>query len=348
MTDPKPPVPIREVPRNAELHPEELRRAVTPSEAFFVRSNFPVPRLDPRTHAIRVGGAVEHPFAITVGELAAMEQRTLEVTTECAGNGRIGMHPPPTGEPWGALAVSTAVWTGVPLVHLLDRAGIGPGAVEVRFDGADGGEKAEAGARIDFARSLPLEKALDPDTLVAHRMNGTPLPPEHGAPVRLIVPGWYGMASVKWLEGIHVLTDPFHGFFQRDRYVYDPGGGEAPEPVTRMRVRSLIHTPGPARVVPPGPLEVRGWAWSGYARITRVEVALDGGDRWVEARLELRPDAPYAWVGWSCTVEVEERGRHLLRSRAHDEAGHVQPEVPPWNRLGYGQNGVQMVTFEVG
>ncbi len=347
MPDPHPPLPIRREPGNAELHPAELPRARTPNESYFVRSNFPVPSLDPRTHAIHVGGAVERPFPVSMEELAVLPEHTVEVTTECAGNGRIGMQPPAPGEPWGDLAVSTSAWTGVPLAVLLERAGVLPEALEVRFDAADGGDRPDGGT-LTFARSLPLDKALDPDTLVALRMDGRPIPPEHGAPVRLVVPGWYGMASVKWLSRIHVLTEPFRGYFQRERYVYDLGNGEPPEPVTRMRVRSLVHTPGQGQVVPPGPIEVRGWAWSGYGHITRVEVALGGGESWIDARLEPRPEAPHAWVGWSCTVEATERGRHLLRSRAHDTSGAVQPDRPPWNRLGYGQNGVRLVTFAVG
>ncbi len=345
---PHPPQPIRREPFNAELHPAELPRPLTPNEAWFVRSNFSVPRLEAATHGIEVGGAVARPFRVEVAEIEAMEQRTLEVTTECAGNGRMGMQPAVVGEPWGVLAVSTARWTGVPLVRLLERAGVEEGAVEVRFDAADGGRKEDAPEPFGFARSLPLDKALHPDTLLALQMNGAPLPPEHGAPVRLVVPGWYGMASVKWLAGIQVLTEPFRGFFQHDRYVYDPGGGAPPEPVTRMRVRSLIHTPAPGAVVPPGKVEVRGWAWSGYGAISRVEVAVGGGEAWKDAFVASRPEAPWAWVGFSCTVEVRQIGRHLLRSRAHDEAGNAQPHRPPWNRLGYGQNGVRLVSFEVG
>jgi len=341
-------VPIRDSPPNAEIHPGALPRAVTPSEAYFVRCNFDVPGLDARTHRIEVGGAVRRPVVFGMDALLGMEHRSLEVTTECAGNGRLGMQPPVDGEPWNDHAVSTAIWKGVPLRVLLEAAGVENRAVEVRFDGADAGEKADAEGRIAYQRSLPLVKALDPDTLVALEMNGRPLPPEHGAPVRLLVPGWYGMASVKWLRRIEVLTEPFTGYFQRDRYVYDAADGSPPTPVTTMRVRSLVHTPQAGAVVPPGRLEVRGWAWSGDGEIMRVEVALDGGDSWSEATIEPRPDAPYAWVAWSCIAEVKTPGRHFLRCRAVDSAGHRQPDRPPWNRLGYGQNAVRVVVFQVG
>ncbi|TVR58545.1 MAG: sulfite oxidase [Gemmatimonadales bacterium] len=347
MPESSPLVPVRDVPPNAEIHPGELEHPVTPTPAFFVRCNFPVPSIDPAEHRIRIGGAVERAFVVSVEELRAMELRTVEVTTECAGNGRIGMQPPAPGVPWDDRAVSTAVWTGVPLRLLLERAGVSDDAVEVRFDGADGGELAEAGRFVSYARSLPLEKALDPDTLVALEMNGEPIPAEHGAPTRLIVPGWYGMASVKWLTGIELVTEPFQGWFQRDRYVYDPDTGEAPTPVTSMRVRSIIHRPLEGSTVKPGTLHVRGWAWSGDGSITKVEVALGGGDQWVEAALESHTTSPYAWVGWSCSLEVRTPGRHLLRSRAWDSAGERQPDRPPWNRLGYGQNAVRTIAFEV-
>jgi DMSO/TMAO reductase YedYZ molybdopterin-dependent catalytic subunit len=347
QAEPLLPVPIRESPPNAELHPEALPQAVTPNEAWFVRCNFPVPGLDPLQHRIEVGGAVQRPVAFGMTALHDMPQRSLEVTTECAGNGRMGMHPPVVGEPWCDLAVSTAVWKGVPLHHLLEHAGVGEGAVEVRFDGADGGEKEGVEGHLTYQRSLPLARALHPDTLVALEMNGRPIPPEHGAPVRLIVPGWYGMASVKWLKRIHVLTEPFVGFFQRDRYVYDGGEGAETRPVTAMRVRSLIHTPQPGACLPRGPLEVRGWAWSGEGALARVEVALDGDGPWKEAVLEPDPLRPHAWVAWRCTFELEATGRHFLRSRARDVAGNHQPDRPPWNRLGYGQNGVRSVIFRV-
>lgn len=342
-------VPVRSAPPNAEVHPAERVHPVTPTPAYFVRCNFPIPEIPGAEHRIQVGGAVEEEFSISVADLLRMELHSLEVTTECAGNGRLGMQPPASGVPWDDGAVSTAVWTGVPLRTLLERAGVRHDVVEVRFDGGDGGDLAEAGRFVSYARSLPMAKALHGDTLVALIMNGEPIPPEHGAPVRLIVPGWYGMASVKWLSGIHAITEPFQGWFQRDRYVYDPGmgPGEEPTPVTTMRVRSIIHTPSEGASVQPGEVEVRGWAWSGDGPVTRVEVALGGGDDWVQASLHRHTTSPYAWIGWSCTFHVETPGRHILRSRAYDSAGNVQPHQPPWNRLGYGQNAVRTVAFQV-
>jgi DMSO/TMAO reductase YedYZ molybdopterin-dependent catalytic subunit len=213
--------------------------------------------------------------------------------------------------------------------------------MEVLVEGADGkGSKR-------FARSLPVSKALHPDTLLALEMNGAPLTREHGAPVRLIVPGWYGMAQVKWVRRIEALTRPFAGYYQRERYIYDAGDGRGPQPVTRMRVKSLIISPASGMRVAPGRVVVQGLAWSGERRVVQVEVAVDGGEAWKPATL-LETPKPSAWVRWAFTWEDAVPGRHTLRARATDEAGETQPEAPQWNRLGYGNNAVQVHVVDVG
>jgi DMSO/TMAO reductase YedYZ molybdopterin-dependent catalytic subunit len=267
--------------------------------------------------------------------------RSLTVTLECAGNGRTSMAPLPEGEPWGQGALGTAVWKGVPLAKVLARAGLRPDVVEVLIEGADGE------GRKRFARSLPMSKALHPDTLLALEMNGAPLTRSHGAPVRLIVPGWYGMASVKWVSRIEALTEPFEGHYQRERYVYDLSDGRAPEPVTRMRVKSMITSPEEGTRVAPGRVVVQGMAWSGERRVVQVELAVDGGESWRQATL-LEAPRPSAWVRWAFTWENAAPGRHTLRARATDEAGETQPEAALWNRLGYGNNAVQVRGVDVG
>jgi DMSO/TMAO reductase YedYZ molybdopterin-dependent catalytic subunit len=332
------PVVVKPAPYNAETPPEALRAPLTPNASFFVRCNHPVPRLG--EHRLTVGGEVEVPLALDMRALEGLPRRTVRATLECAGNGRTGMAPLPPGEPWGQGAVGTAEWTGVPLAEVLGRARPRPEVVEVVAWGA-GGE----GARR-FARALPLRKALDPDTLLALGMNGEPLPVEHGGPVRLLVPGWYGMASVKWVARLEGWTRPFEGYYQRERYVYDAGDGWE-EPVTRMRVRARILSPAEGERVAPGRVLVEGVAWSGERRVVRVEVAVDGGDTWEPATL-LEEPRESVWVRWAYTWEATEPGRHLLRTRATDEAGEVQPELPEWNRLGYGNNAVRPVRVEVG
>ncbi|SEU31859.1 sulfite oxidase [Stigmatella erecta] len=334
-------VTVKHAPFNAETPPAALASARTPTESFFVRSNYAEPELSRATHTVAVEGAVERPFTLKVAELARGPLRTLPVTLECAGNGRTTMTPLPVGEPWQQGALGTAVWGGVPLAQVLQQAGVKPEAVELLVEGADG-----EGSRR-FARALPLAKALHPDTLLALEMNGAPLTRAHGAPVRLLVPGWYGMASVKWVTRLELLTRPFEGYYQRERYIYDTQEGKPPEPVTRMQVKSHITSPAEGARVAPGRVVVQGMAWSGERRVVRVEVAVNGGDSWQAATL-LETPRPSAWVRWAFTWEGAPAGRHTLRARATDEAGDTQPERAPWNRLGYGNNAVQVRVVEVG
>ena len=328
---------VRTEPPNSETAPRALDEAITPARAHFVRSNFPVPRIDPQSHRLRVEGAVREPLQLGMAELARLPMRRVAVTLECAGNGRSAMSPLPRGEPWNGSAVGTAVWGGTPLAAVLERAGLKGDAVEILAEGADRGRKDGAGT-IPFARSLPLEKALDPDTLLAREMNGGSILPEHGGPLRLVVPGWYGMASVKWVTRIEALATSFRGYFQGDRYVYEYENGS--EPVREMRVRSLVTAPAEGETVPRGPVRVAGWAWSGAAPIERVEVAAEGGGEWREARLEA-PSGPYGWTRWEYEWRPESAGRHALRSRATDAAGNVQPDTARWNVHGYGNNAVR-------
>lgn len=339
-------VTVKAQPFNAEAPQASLAEAITPTACFYVRSNFAAPQIDARTHRIVVGGAVERPFDLGLDELRALGTRTVATTMECAGNNRVALLPLPTGEPWLGGAVSTASWTGTPLRALLERAGLQPDVREILATGADRGTPKDHPSEISFARALPLEKALDPDTLLAFEMNGKPLPPDHGAPLRLVVPAWYGMAGVKWVARIDALTQPFAGYYQRSRYIFDYDDGDEPAPVTTMRVKAIVVSPMPGEVVQAGPVTVRGRAWSGDGEIVKVEVALDGGDTWKEATL-LDAVSPYAWRAWECSWQAADPGRHVLRVRATDSHGNTQPDVAPWNRHGYGSNAVQATVVYV-
>jgi DMSO/TMAO reductase YedYZ molybdopterin-dependent catalytic subunit len=238
--------------------------------------------------------------------------------------------------------VANALWTGTPLGAVLHEAGVPDHAAWVLARGAD--EGAIAGRTQSFTRALPIDKALDPDTLIAFEMNGRPLPHEHGAPARLIVPGWYGMASVKWLSLLAFLTAPFDGYFQRDRYVLDDGQGEV-MPVSEMPVSSIIVAPREHALVGRGTVSAWGWAWSGRGAVGSVTVSLDAGP-WMNAWIE--PSAgPHAWTRWAIELAVNRRGRCTLRSRARDATGAEQPLAARWNRFGYGNNAVPMVSFDV-
>jgi len=337
------PALVREAPRNAEIAPDAVGSFITPAAARFVRTNFAVPRIDPRRHRLEIAGAVERPIHLGLADLRALPRRTLVVTTECAGNQRTSLSPLPPGEPWLGGAVSTGTFTGIPLAAVLERAGLRKDAIEILAEGADAGKTPSGEAH--FARSLPVVKALDPDTLVALEMNGKPLTPAHGGPLRLIVPGWYGMASVKWVSRLEALTAPFAGYFQSERYVFVESGRTA-QPVREMRVKALFSSPAPGAAVELGPVLVSGMAWSGSAPIAKVEVALAGGSEWIEARLT-GPEEKHAWRRWELTWIPPWRGRHVLRCRATDASGNVQPDVPRWNALGYGANAVQSVLVDV-
>lgn len=337
---------VRHEPYNAEAPLSALRVARTPTQHFYVRNHFPVPALEPRGWRLGVGGAVEEPFELSLDELTTLPSRTITVTLECAGNDRIGLAPLPRGEPWASGAVSTAVWRGVALHQVVERARLRATAVELLFEGADRGTPSGRDQVVTFARSLPLDKSLDPDTLLAYEINEAPLPPEHGGPVRLLVPGWYGMASVKWLTRITALEQSFDGHFQTGAYVLERPGHAENEPLRTMRVKSLITSPAPGAVLAPGRHVISGLAWSGHGPITQVEVSTEGEGAWQAARL-VGEVTPHAWRQWEFEWETTQPGRHLLRVRATDAQGNTQPDVPEWNRLGYANNAIQLVVVEV-
>lgn len=332
---PPPPAPhgliLREKePLNLETPFHSQEDLLTPDGLFYVRCHFPVPRIATEEWSLQVEGELERPYSLSWDEFRALESRTVTVTMECAGNGRTFLEPQRSGAQWETGAVGTARWTGVPLSELLRRAGVKSTACEIVLEGADSGVIKEAprpGGRTHFSRSLPLAKAMD-DVLLAHQMNGRPLSPEHGFPLRAVVPGWYGMAAVKWLTRIVAVAEPFGGYYQTVDYSWwerSPGGPTL-RPITAMRVKSQIARPGYLEVVPAGSTcRVHGTAWSGGGDIVRVEVSTDAGASWSDARLIGEP-LPNCWRQWEFHWQVPQTpGRTTLMSRATDSAGHVQP-----------------------
>lgn len=335
-----------EEPFNAGTPIEALAEPVTPNRIFYVRNHFDVPELDPEAWRLEVGGEVESPVTLSLTDLRRLPPRSVTVTMECAGNGRRMMDPLPGGTPWSLDAVSTARFSGTSLRKVLDGARVKPEAVEIVFEGADRGEVSEG--RVEpYARSLPTAVARDPDVLLAWEMNGEPLPPHHGHPVRLVVPSWYGMASVKWLVRVRASRGRFRGWFQAERYVYvgreDRADGA---PLTHKRVRALIARPPDGETLPAGAVEIAGVAWSGGVGVRRVEVSTDGGETWGAARLGGTP-GEHASVPWTYSWESATSGKHTLMARATDEAGETQPLEPRWNEYGYGNNVVQRVEVEL-
>jgi DMSO/TMAO reductase YedYZ molybdopterin-dependent catalytic subunit len=339
-------VTVKVSPFNAESHAERLDDDVTPTQYFYVRSNFKLPDLDRNGHRVTVDGAIKNQLSLSLADLKRLGVRDIATTMECAGNNRMSLLPLPSGEPWLGGAVSTGRWRGTPLKAVLEKAGFGDGVVEILVEGADRGKPSDGPPDIPFARSLPLDKALHEDTILAFEMNGEPVPQDHGHPLRLVVPTWYGMAGVKWVNRIAALTEPFTGYYQKNRYIYDYADGKEPGPVTTMLVKSTITAPMDGATVPVGPLKVRGRAWSGTGRVAKVEVAIDGGDSWQEARVG-PPVSEYGWHAWEYTWEASGPGRHAIRARATDSTGNVQPAAARWNKYGYGSNGVNPITVNV-
>ena len=327
--------------RNSGILLETLALDITPAGAHYLLTHFDVPLLDKSNHQLKFEGAFAAPMTLNMEDIRARPAVTRPVTLECAGNGRAGFDPRHFSMPWAYEAVGTSEWTGTPLAPLIAEAQPLADAVEISFAGADFGY--DGGVGHYFGRALTLEQLEELDVMLVHGMNGAPLLPQHGAPLRLIVPGWFGMASVKWLARIEALTTPYDGYQQINTYRYrqtpeDPGIG-----VTALRVKSLMVPPGAPdwlsrqRIVQAGPVPVQGKAWAGKVPIARVEFGVDG--TWQEADLG-QPVGDYAWTPWQVSWAASP-GWHELRCRATDAAGNVQPLEPPWDQNGFGNNAAQ-------
>jgi DMSO/TMAO reductase YedYZ molybdopterin-dependent catalytic subunit len=335
--------------RNHAMPLEALRYDLTPVGLHYLLVHYDIPAVDPATWRLTLDGAVERPQELDLAALRSLPRRTVPVTMECAGNGRARLRPRPVSQPWLTEAVGTAEWTGTPLAGLLAAAGVRANGCEVAFTGADHG--IERGVEQDYQRALPLGEALGEDVLLAYEMNGAALPVQHGFPVRLIIPGWYGMAHVKWLHRISVLTEPFTGFQNAVAYRFKAAADEPGEPVTRIRPRALMMPPGypdfmsRTRFVAPGAHELIGRAWSGLAPVNRVEVSSDGGATWADAAVEPALGR-WAWHRWSFGW-IAEPGEHELLARAHDAASNAQPVDQPWSTQGMANNMTQHVLVVV-
>jgi DMSO/TMAO reductase YedYZ molybdopterin-dependent catalytic subunit len=318
-------------PVNLEFPFSTLDSFLTPNERFFVRNHFAIPEVDLPTWRLTVAGAVRQPLHLSLDELRQLPSRTVTATLECAGNSRAFLVPRPRGVTWEFGAVSNAEWTGVPLAAVLERAGVRDGAVDVILEGADSGvvnDEPKSPGPIHFARSISLEKARRPEVLLAYRMNGKELPVAHGFPLRAIVPGWYGVASVKWLTRILVSTLPFRGYYQTLDYSIFRRRDGLPtlQPISELEVKAQIARPAPFEVVPAGmAYRVFGAAWTGESEVSRVEVSTDGGKSWAPARL-LESAVAHAWRFWEYSWQAPATpGRQVLLARATDKRGRTQP-----------------------
>jgi DMSO/TMAO reductase YedYZ molybdopterin-dependent catalytic subunit len=326
-------------PQNLEMPFHTLPDWKVPTERFYVRSHFAAPRVNPGRYELSVEGHVEKPFTLTIDELKALPATTRPLTLECAGNSRVFLVPPARGVQWSNGAVGNADWTGVPLSTLLERAKPKAGAIDVVLVGADSGtiaDPATPGA-IHFDRSLPLAKAMKPEVLIAHGMNGANLTAAHGFPVRAVVGGWYGMASVKWLTRIVVTDRPHTGFFQTLDYSYfvRTPAGPVLTPVREVQPKAAIARPGVHEVVPFGkPYTVAGAAWAGENKVAKVEVSTDGGATWNPAKIDGEAK-PFCWVTWRYDWTPRDLGTAALVARCTDAAGATQPEKRDPDRRTY-------------
>lgn len=334
--------------RNHGMPLESLHWDITPPGLHYLLIHYDIPAIEPGAFELIIDGLVDDALSLDLDALRSRPQISSIVTLECAGNGRAQLLPRPVSQPWLTEAVGTARWTGTPLSSLLHEAGIADGASDVIFTGADHG--IERGHEQDYQRALPLAEAMGDGVMLAYEMNGAPLPPQHGAPLRLIVPGWYGMAHVKWLRRITVVAEPFDGFQMRAYRLRD-SPDDPGIPLTRIEPRALLIPPGfpdfmsRRRVVRSGEIAIQGRAWSGWASVTLVEVSVDGGDTWEVADLDAALDS-LGWAGWSWTWRAQP-GSYLLSARATDASGRTQPVGQRWSRGGFANNTVQRVPIAV-
>lgn len=336
--------------RNRGMPLEGLRYPVTPTGMHYLLVHYDIPEVDAEAWHLSIEGLVEKPLRLSLEEIKQRPSQTTEVTMECAGNGRALFTPRRISQPWHLEAIGTSEWTGTPLRGLLEEAGLRSDAVEVVFTGLDRG--IEGGQVQHYQRSLRISEAAREEVLLAYAMNGAPLQPQHGYPIRLVVPGWYGMTSVKWLSRIEAVAEPFQGYQMRKAYRYKQTQDDSGTPVTLIRVRSLMIPPGipdfltRTRLVEAGPVTLEGRAWAGRLGISRVEVSTDGGSTWADAHLPDEAVSRYAWRGWTFRWDATP-GRHTLCVRATDAEGNAQPMEQEWNAGGYGNNAVQRVNVIV-
>jgi DMSO/TMAO reductase YedYZ molybdopterin-dependent catalytic subunit len=341
-----------ENPLNLEMPFEKLDTFITPTDSFYVRTHFPIPAIDKDAWWLHIEGEVEKPFAINYEQLLKLKSLTLPVTLECAGNNRNFLEPKVKGAQWGLGAVGTAEWTGVPLSMLLDRAGLKTSACEVILEGADGGmlgDPKSPPGELKFARSIPLQKARA-DVFLAYKMNGGELPPEHGFPLRAIVPGWYAMASIKWLQRIIVTDQPFTGYYQTIDYAYWKRRGDIAElaPLNELQIKAEIAKPVQGETVPANSsVRVHGAAWTCDGEITKVELSTDGGATWSKANLigEAKPNTWRLWeFDWRTPSSPE---KQVLIARTTDSLGRTQPVQRDPDRGTYMINHLLPIEVEV-
>jgi DMSO/TMAO reductase YedYZ molybdopterin-dependent catalytic subunit len=335
-------IPRQKNPDNLEFPFTSLDSFITSNEKFYVRNHFEQPKIDVHSWRLKIEGAVNRELELTLDDLRKLPTRTVTATLECAGNCRAFLEPKVKGVPWQLGAVGNAQWTGVPLAAVLERAGLEDSALEVILEGADAGEitsDIKPEGKIQFARSLPLAKARSPEVLLAYQMNGVDLPPAHGFPLRAIVPGWYGVASIKWLQRMIVSPRPFNGYFQSIDYSFfrkEKNGLARVVPITELQVKAQIARPASSETIKAdSDYRIHGAAWTGGSEIAKVDVSTDAGKSWREAKLQ-GDNMQNAWRLWEYLWHTPgKEGKVRIMARATDSRGRVQPLERDPNRRNY-------------
>ncbi|ALC91593.1 sulfite oxidase [Bacillus sp. FJAT-18017] len=336
-------------PENQETPIQFIDTDFVPNKLFYRRNHFSYPALTYSNYWLPINGSVTKPTVLSMQDILQMPSKTLHVVLECSGDKRRFFKPKVFGEQFEKGAISQGIWKGVPLRFLLERSGIREGAREVVFEGYDFGERTDLDDVFPYARSLPLEKALHPDTIIAYEYNNKPIPFKHGYPLRLIVPQWYGMASVKWIKQIRVIDSNFTGPFQVIDYMYYPNRENNKDafPVREINVNSTIQKPLDMQILNTGKHLIKGIAWTGNGFISKVEISVDGGSNWLTVTLEPARNEGYGWQSWSYEWNAANKGEYVIQSKATDSYGRTQPANPFWNRKGYGYNAVDKIKVKV-
>ncbi|MZQ80981.1 molybdopterin-dependent oxidoreductase [Paenibacillus sp. 5J-6] len=342
-------VPVSYFPsENLEFPMISSLQTITPNQLFYVRNHFEYPPIDINTWNLSIEDSVDRSIKFTYSDLINMNKVTLSATLECAGNKRSLFERKAQGNQFMLGAISNAIWGGVRLKDVLEQAGVSLSGTEIVFEGLDYGQRNDMEEHVFFERSLPVAKAFHPDTILAYEMNGEPLSIKHGFPIRLIVPGWYAVASVKWLHRIRVVEQPFKGPFQSIDYVILKKTNDYKHalPLSPVLVNSTIASPTEEQEMAAGTNVIEGYAWAGEHSVTKVEISTDGGNLWSEANL-LDPDVPYSWRRWSFSWNPQNSGPYTIMSKATNDHGDVQPLKAEWNVKGYQNNSIHAVNVHV-
>lgn len=341
-------IPKTLVPENQETPIHLVSGDIISDKLFYRRNHFPYPSFTSSFYFLPIEGQVHTSKVFSLQEIYSMPAKTIKVVLECSGDKRELFKPKVYGEQWGKGAISQGIWKGVSLKTLLQYTGLLDNAKEIVFEGYDNGRRPDSNKLYNFSRSLPIEKALDSDTIIAYEYNNHPISFKHGFPLRLIVPGWYAMASVKWIKKIIVIDKEFKGPFQDIDYVYYPNqeNDNGKVPVTTINVNSTIQYPLNMQLLHSGVYEIKGIAWTGEGQITMVEISIDGGQTWNKCKLTFSSEK-HSWIRWNYTWNALKKGEFTIKSKATDSKGNVQPLEPIWNRKGYGYNAIDHIKVKI-